>query len=431
MILRLSDDLARGLVVSVAILMALGLSFLSTRAAFARYGADGQAEKGLQFAVRLEPQNPTYWYQLGRYQQYNIVGSDPAAAEASFKKALELNPLYTDAWLDLATAYELDGRVKKAQAAYVEAKKSYPTSADVSWRYGNFLLRQGDQIRSYTEMRRAVEADPHRAAEAFSRAYRSNPNIEQILQQLLPAQPNVYTAVISEAAGSGQLAVAQTVWNHLIALRPRLEIWDVEHLSAALLEARDFTAARRVWDEGVATMDLPPLLAAPGSIVWDPSFESNLNGFAFSWRYASIVQGVSVALDRSEKVSGIQSLRLSFDGKHNPGVDLACTLGIVQPGTAYHFSGWIKIKDITTENGVLFRVRSLDEPTLPMFSTHEFHGGLPWTLVEGSWSAGKQTHRISVCVSREASENPEVRISGTTWVDDLTLVPQPLEPRKR
>jgi tetratricopeptide (TPR) repeat protein len=170
MILRLSDSLARGLVVVLAVLVALWLSFFSLRAALAQYGAEGDSDRRLQLAVRLEPGNPVNWYLLGRHQQFNLENPDSASAEASYKRAIALNPSYTDAWLDLGTAYELDGNLDQARAAYLHAKSSYPSSADVSWRYGNFLLRQGDQVQAYTELRRAIEADPHRAAAAFSRA---------------------------------------------------------------------------------------------------------------------------------------------------------------------------------------------------------------------------------------------------------------------
>jgi len=430
MILRLSDSLARGIVAVIGVLVGLWLSFFSIRAAIAQYGAAGESDGRLQLAVRLEPGNPLNWYLLGRHQQYNLENPDSALAEESYKKAVALNPLFTDAWLELGTGYELDGNFDEARAAYLRAKKSYPASADVSWRYGNFLLRQGDQVRAYTELRRAMEADPRRAAAAFSRAYRSNPSIDEILDQLLPAKQSVYVDVIAEAVSARQLAVAQTVWAHLVALRPRLAIRDVDRLVAALLSSGDYSAARRVWDQGVDTMDLPPLLQPVGSVIWDPSFETQINGASFSWGYRPIVQGVIVGVDRSEKLNGLQSLRLAFDGKHNPNLDAACTLGIVQPKTTYYFSAWVKTKDITTENGIGFRVYTPDDYKAAVLKTHEFHGTLPWTLVDGDWISSPNTHRVNVCVTREPSDNPEVRISGTAWVDDVNLVAKPSERRK-
>ena len=430
MILRLSDSLARGIAVAVAIAVGGWVSFYSIRAAAAGYASDGESENRLQLAVSLEPGNPENWYLLGRHQQYNLENPDSSLAEASYKRAIALNPLYTDAWLELGTAYELDGNAEEARAAYLQAKKSYPASADVSWRYGNFLLRQGQQVQAYTELRRAIEADPRRAAAAFSRAYHSNPNIDELLQQLLPAKQSVYVDVITEALSARQLAVAETVWAQLLALHPQLAMRDVEPLVSTLLAGGDYAAARRVWDQGTATMNLPPLLQPKGSVIWDPSFETEINGYTFSWHYQPLSQGVITGLDRSERVSGLQSLRLAFDGKHNPDLDAACALGIVQPKTTYYFSAWLKTNQITTENGIEFRVRTPDDYKAPVLKTHEYHGTLPWTLVEGSWTASATTHRAMACITREPSENPEVRISGTAWIDDLTLIAQPAEHHK-
>jgi hypothetical protein len=137
---------------------------------------------------------------------------------------------------------------------------------------------------------------------------------------------------------------------------------------------------------------------------------------------------VSIGLDKAQKLSGNQSLRLSFDGKHNPNLEAACTLAVVQPGTTYRFSGWIKTIDITTEYGIGFRLRAIEPDKTPVVNTREIHGTNPWTSVEETWIAGPNVHRVQICVSRDPSDNPDVRISGTAWVDDVNLVSQSAEP---
>src|SRR5208283_754487 len=303
MILRVSDSFSRAILVVAALLVGLWLSFYGTRTALARYGSDGDTAKRREFAVRLEPGNPEYWYGLGRYQQYNWEQPDSALARADYRKAIALNPLDTQAWLDLGTAYELDGEVSEAREAYLEAKKSYPTSAEVFWRYGNFLLRQGERPQAYAELRRAIEADPRRAAVAFSRAYRANPNLDEILAQLLPRQQSVYLDVLHQPTQEEQLAVAKTIWTQLLALHPHLAIQDADGFVTALLEAGEYGGARRVWAAQVATMDLPPLLQPQGTIVWDPSFASGVNSSTFSWIFQPLAQGVRISLDKGEKHS--------------------------------------------------------------------------------------------------------------------------------
>jgi hypothetical protein len=428
MILRLSDSVSRGVLLVVALLVGIWLSFFGIRSAIARYGAEGVTAQRLEMAVRLEPSNPAYWYLLGRYQQYHLEEVGSARAEQSFRRAIDLNPLDTDAWLDLGTAHELEGKTVEAREAYREAQKSYPTSADVSWRYGNFLLRQGDQPAAFAELRRAIEADPRRTEAVFSVAYRANPDIDEILRQLLPAKQSVYVRVIGLAARANQLAVGKAVWAQLFQLHPRLAIGDFDGLVHGLLLTGEFSEARRVWDQGVTTTNLPPLLEPQGSVVWDPSFESNVNDATFSWHFRPIEQSVKIGFDKTEKHSGGQSLRFSFDGKHNPDLEAACTIGIVQPGASYHFSGWIETKAITTAYGIGLRIRSVEDNTV--VKTRELHGSNPWTLVDQIWTTGPHTHRVQICITREASDNPEVRISGNAWVDDVNLVAEPAERQK-
>jgi hypothetical protein len=430
MILRLSNSFSRGLIVAAALLVALWLSFFGIRAAIARHAFEAGTAEQLELAVRLEPRNPLYWYRLGHFQQYSLEEANSAKAIASYKKAIALDPVYTDAWLDLGTAYELEGEAQQARESYLQAKKSYPNSGKVFWRYGNFLLRQGDSRQAYAELRRAIEADPHLAATAFSRVYRSNPNIDEILDQVLPPEQGVYVDVISEAAGAKQLAVAQTVWLRLLMLHPRLEIKDVDRLVSGLLAAGEYTEARRAWDQGVARMNLPHLLQPIGSVVWDPSFESGFNGPSFAWRFVPLDQGVRIGFDTTEKLSGNQSLRLSFDGKHNPNLETGCAIGIVQPGTRYLFSGWIKTKEITTDFGIGFRIRPMGSAKSSVVDTRRLNGSNPWTLMEQTWTAGPDVHRVAICVARDPSDNPAGRISGDAWVDDVNLIPQPVEHRK-
>jgi hypothetical protein len=432
MILRLSDSLSRGFVLAAALATGLSLSFFGIRSAVARHFSDQDNENQLQKAVRLEPGNPEYWYTLGRFQQYNLEQPDSLKAEASYQKAISLNPWATEAWMDLGTAYELDGNTDEARIAYQKAKKSYPSSADVSWRYGNFLLREGEQEQAYAELHRAIEADPRRAASAFSRAYRTNPDIDELLQKLLPAGQSIYVDVIWEAFSEKQLAIAKTVWARLLALHPKLQIRDVDHFASELVAAGEFAEARKVWDQGTATMDLPALLRPQGSLVWDPSFETDLVGNTFSWQYHPIEQGVSIGLDKTEKLSGHQSLRLAFDGKHDPNVEAACTTVIVQPSTTYRFSGWLKTNGITTDQGIGFRLRTLGDTSgvSTVTNTKKIAGTTPWGFVEQTISSDSKTHRVQVCVVRDASEDPDVRITGTAWVDDVNLLPQPAEHRK-
>jgi hypothetical protein len=430
MILHLSDSLRRGLLVIGSLLVALWVSFFGVRSGIAGLAADGESITDLRWAVRLESSNSEFWYRLGHFQQFNLEQPDAGAAVDSYQKAVSLNPGYTEAWLDLGAAYELDGNTAAAQSAFLRAKKSYPASADVAWRYGNFLLREGQLPGAFGELRLAVVADPRRAGAVFSRVYRADPDIDAILNDLLPPIPSVLVDAIGEAVSSQQLAVAQTMWMRLMKLNPQLQLWQFDKLVGALQAHHDYDAARQVWNQGTSTMNLPPLIQPRDSVLWDPSFESGLSNVSFAWFFHTLVEGVHAELDANEKLSGRKSLRLTFDGKHNPAENLACASGPVTPGTKYLFSGWVKTKDITGDQGIRFHLRSIGNNQIPLETTREIHGATPWTSIEQDWTAGPGVRLMEVCVSREPSTDPDIHISGDAWVDDVTLVPKTVERRR-
>src|SRR5580698_5094406 len=142
MILRLSSPAARVFLILLAFALVVGLSYSGIRNTLAVHDAGLNTPVGYDRATKLEPDNASNWYFLGRYWQYNLEDSDSQRAIGDYQKALSFDPHSADTWLDLGTAYETEGDTAAARNAFVQAKRAYPLSPEVSWRYGNFLLRQ-------------------------------------------------------------------------------------------------------------------------------------------------------------------------------------------------------------------------------------------------------------------------------------------------
>jgi tetratricopeptide (TPR) repeat protein len=361
MILRLSEKISRGLLVCVASLVTLLLSFFSIRAALAVRATELGTAQGLQRATWLEPGNPRNWYLLGHYWQYNMEQPDSQRAIAAYQTALSLNPNSSEALLELGTVYEADGDLAEARKTFVRAKRTCPASANVSWTYGNFLLRQGEQQTAFAEIRSAVLADPRRTAEAFSRCYRADPDADFILDKVLPATQSGYVDVIGDLANDRQTELAMNVWKRLVALHPHLVMRDVYPIVNDLLVQQQYVQARHTWDEGTSFTDFAAPTSPEGSVIWDGGFESGLNGVNFAWQFTPMIDGVQTSFDTKEKNSGNRSLRITFDGRHNVSFDSACARAVVQPATSYVFSAWVQTKALTTNRGVGFRLRALDE----------------------------------------------------------------------
>ena len=374
--------------------------------------------------MRLEPANPQNWYLLGRYWQYNLADPDAARAIRSYLSALSLNPGSWDTWLDLAAAYESEANLAAARDAFLHAKKVYPLSAEVSWRYGNFLLRQGELDPAFTEMRHAVEADSQRAAEAFSRSLRADASVETALDRVLPPISEAYLDVIWDQTTDGHTGNALKVWDRLVAIHPQVPLRDVFPLIRALRNSKQIADARRVWDQAVVVAGMADLEGPPGSVLWDGGFESGVTGGGYSWLLPEGLRNVQISIDGQERHSGNHSLRLTFDGKSIVTSTDICHFVPVSPSTSYRFSAWVKTRAVTTDQGVRFQLRSLGTEDTSVTVTPELHGSEPWTHIEIPWSSGKDVQEVQVCLVRSLSDQLENKIKGTIWVDDVALVPE-------
>ncbi len=431
MIHRPSSSTRRLVTPALALVCAVLLSYFSIRNALAAHYAGLQTRGGYEHATRLEPRDFRNWQLLGRYWQYNIEDADTTRAIQAYTLALSLNPRSADIWSDLGAAYEAEGNVAAARDAFLHAKSAYPLSAEVSWRYGNFLLRQGETDAAFLEMRRAVEADPKRGAEALSRALSVDPNIDLVVDRVLPPVSDAFVSAIVDQASEGHAANAVQVWNRLAALHPKLPLENYSfYLVSELLREKQVAEAQRVWRQAVDFAGFANLPAPAGSVLWDGGFESGVFGYGFAWALPAGARGVQFSLDHREKHSGKQSLLLLFNGSYNLHLLGPCVEVPVQPSTDYNFSAWVRTLSITTEQGIRFQLRPMGTQDASTVVTSDLRGTQPWTRVEVPWSSGKIVQEMEICVARLPSQEVDDKIQGMAWVDDVALVPAAAEPRR-
>jgi tetratricopeptide (TPR) repeat protein len=424
MTVSLSSAAARGALVGIALVIAAYLSYFSVRTARATYYTDTETLHGFERATQIERGNARNWYLLGRYLQYSFEDSNSQRAIASYRKALEIDPGYTYAWLELAATYESEGNDMAARNAFLNAKKSYPLSAEVSWQYGNFLLRKGELEPAFAEIRRSVEADPKRAVEAFSRCMRVEPDANVVLDRVLPANGDIYIAVMVALARDRQIDNALKVWTRIVGMRTKIVLNDVFDLVRELRETGRQREAHEVWVQAVELAGLAQLEGPRNSMIWDGGFESDVTGQAYAWRFAKTSRSAQIGFDAQEKYSGKRSLRVSFDGSSDVAFYDVCQAVPAEAGTAYELSAWMKSKDLTTDQGVHIELR----PRIPGNTgavTADIRGTQPWTRFATIWSAAKENQEVQICLSRDPSDQEDNKIRGTAWVDNVALTPIP------
>ena len=169
----------------VSVFFAVIISFQAVRI----WLADHRVESGrldlMERGAALEPGNADAWDRLGQMRQWDIMNADPTQAVADLEKAVKDDPLSAHNWMDLAAAYEDSGDIPKARSAFARARAVYPSSPEVAWLYGNFLLRREEYDEGYAQMRQAVRTDPGLLAIAITRTWRSNHDVQLLLDRVV------------------------------------------------------------------------------------------------------------------------------------------------------------------------------------------------------------------------------------------------------
>ncbi len=403
------------------------LGFAGCRHAIAEHWADSpNADQWLR-AARWEPANAENWYRLGRYRQLDFENADLPQAISYYRRATAVDPEPARYWLDLAEAYETAGSTAQAEDDFRKAQQAYPISADVAWRFGNFLLRQGREEEAFQQIHKALSADPKLTPQALALCWRSTQDIDFILRVALPANPQVDWDAIQFFVDPPQPDAAFAVWKRLMTEGSTFPISEAFPLLDVLIAAGRADETQAVWRQAQSVAGIMPMPGPPHSVIWDGGFEGALINGGLAWRYRPS-PGAQMDLDEETVHSGSRSLRVTFNGAEN--VDFAdlWQYVVVQPNTHYSFSAYLRTEDLTTDSGIRFEISDANHPANLYVLTPGAVGTQPWTLDEIEFTTGPATRLLLVDLRRTPATTLDNKIRGTAWVDDVLLLPTP-EPR--
>lgn len=373
-------------------------------------------------AARLEPRDSECWRQLGVYEEWDVERGNPSQAAGDFERAVALDPWSDAYWMDLANIDEALGKTKAATAAYQQAEWAYPASPEVSWQFGSFLLRQKDFRGASAYVRRALIVDPNLTVSALALCARTGQPVSSIFDDILPAQSGYYLAALGYFISQKDVDAALQTWHRLLNLGTPLQMSSSFALLDEMIHKGRITQASRIWQQALHKSNWPVDRPQNASVVFNGGFERNALNGGFDWR-TSPTSGATFQLDSSVAHLGTQSMRISFDGSSNLNFQNLSELVPIESGRRYHFSAYLRTRGITTDSGIGFLVFDPLHSDAPRVSTATLIGTHPWTLVETDISAAPDTNLIEITLRRKPSWKFDNKLSGTVWVDDVTLVP--------
>jgi tetratricopeptide (TPR) repeat protein len=327
-----------------------------------------------------------------------------------------LDPYEARYWLDLAGAYQVAGRTSEQGESVEHAVEADPTTPHVAWEAANFFLVQGDQERALRNFRVVLANDPEAVDSALQLCWRATGDANQILDRALPRRPDLYFSFLSLLISKQEVAAAENVWNHLIALNQEFSTKLAFPYFRFLIAKQEVAAAQTAWQQlaGV-NRSLQPYLPSRANLIVNGGFEENVLNGGFDWWYESNPHA-ALAIDTSEFYSGTRSLSVTFDGL-NPGDAGILQFIVVKPHTDYEFSAESRTEDIESASGPRFAI--VDAYTNASYVlTDDLLGTNPWRAQHARFQTGPNTNLVLLKIVRQPGV-PLIR--GKLWIDNLRL----------
>jgi tetratricopeptide (TPR) repeat protein len=380
------------------------------------------AASSIRSGTRIVPGDADAWDRLGRFEQWNFANPDPAAAADDYLKAvreLSISPYY---WMDLGSAYEQTGNIPGARNAFEHAVAAYPSSAEVEWHYGNFLLRQGETSAALREIQRSVRGDPLLIPLAMSRVWLSTRDVNVLLDNVLPANPDAYLNALDFFQSIHNTDAGLVVWNKLLSLGRPFPLSRTFLFQDELIRDGRSEGEKRVWLQATAIAGLHDRPEPADSLIWNGRFEEELTNGGLGWHWNAPI-GASIDFDPGPNAEAGRSVRLDFNGGNNTALDAPYQYVPVEPSRSYHFHAYLKTSSITTESGMRFSIIDPAHSGEVHVETSNLTGTNLWTAADADIQTAADTRFLLVQLFRSPSRLFENKLSGTAWIADVSLVP--------
>jgi|GEM_PF-1240805 len=372
-------------------------------------------------ASSLRPKLCEYWLCSEPVPDSPLSFDPPNQSLAQAEANLTLNPTSAYRWEDLGEAEINADQVEQGKFCVRQALAAAPGSPAILFRAANFYLRLQDYPETLRHLT-AVLRNPD-LLDYYDRVFllysQMDLPMHDLLNQGLPRAPKPANAFLQFWIRQNKLDEARETWTWMNAQSLAGGAGTGSYV-ALLTKDGQWPEALQVWQ--AFTHRLEPNYTK-ANWVFNGSFEVKPVDCPFDW-HLQPAEKVAVTRDFENFYKGSSALRMSFSGAQRSEVPLAYESVALHPGE-WQLDAFMKTSKLASDKGVVIRVVDTSDAANLDVATTTFEGTQEWTRINKTFAVLAETSRARLEILRPQSRNLDDRITGTVWIDDVTLSPAP------
>ncbi|MBS3921152.1 MAG: hypothetical protein KG012_19945 [Deltaproteobacteria bacterium] len=375
------------------------------------------SKESILMAIRLNPSNPDPYYRLGLFYQWDIRNIDLNESLKYLKKAIERNPLEQQYYLNLAKILYRMEEKNASEQALEKAILVFPTSYQGRWVSGNLLLQQGVLEKAIPHFTYILVNYPNQSGLVYDVILKAINDTDSILERIVPKDPSSMNQYLAYLYEIGDRESAKKAWKKKTSYGMKNDRTETLRHIEFLIAHRDLREAFQVWKDRLHEEGLSS--PSDGNLITNGGFEKNeILGGGFDWKIKN-VPGAMVSFDHLMALGGKSSLKIDFNGKENVDFHHVYQYVSLKPNSEYVLKAHMKTKGITTKSGIRIEVLGVG----PSFHgiSESLIGDNEWKELVIPFRTPVQSQGGVVRVRRERTDKFDRFISGTVWIDNVSL----------
>jgi hypothetical protein len=403
-------------VLAVVVSLSAGYSILGLWRGIALSPIPSSKENLLE-AIRFSPANPEPYYRLGLFYQWNIRHIDLEASARYFRKAIERNPLEQEYWLQLAKTLQRMGESSISQRAVENAIGVFPTGYRGRWMTANLFLQLGEVEKALPHFSYILAHYPNQSSLVYDVLEKAVDDSDFVLDRIVPKDPSSFRHYLSYLYGNGDPAPARKAWDRRLSFGFQADRGETVRYIEFLISQGKFNEAFQVWKERCQEEGLP--LSSDRDLITNGDFgKDEILGGGFDWKIEN-VSGTQVSFDPSIAFEGKRSLKIVFTGKENVDFHHVYQFVPLKPNTEYVLSANMKTQAVTTKSGLKIEVLGTGQSFRS--ASEALTGDNGWRKLNASFRTPALSQGGLVRVRREKTDKFDRYVSGTVWIDHVSL----------